>query len=138
MPPVPLRRHAGVVAAVVLLLILLGCMSISIGKFTGPPAGCTEADGVFCQEGEVSVGPGELRQIFYPVGYVQPPNLEVSDTFHNCVLLHQQENSFTVRNDAGHSVTASWKARGMRAVPAPPHGPPEPVPPPAESTAKAG
>ena len=132
-----LTRKAGVIAAVALLVILLGCMSISIGKFTGTGT-CTEADGIFCQEGEVTLAAGELRQVFYPAPYAQPPNLEVSDTFHNCVLIHQQESGFTARNDAGHSVTLSWKARGTR--PTPPVLPPAPVPaggPPTETTGKA-
>jgi hypothetical protein len=142
----PLTRRAGALgAAAVVFLILLGCMSISIGKFGATPC-CTEADGIVCQEGEVTVGAGELRQVFYPVPYVHPPNLEMTDTFHNCVLVHQQENSFTVRNDAAFSVTASWKARGVRTAPPPPEPtllpPPAPVPagepPPAEATGKAG
>jgi hypothetical protein len=139
-----LTRPAGFLAAVALLLILLGCMSISIGKFSGTGSGCTaEADGIFCQEGEATLAAGELREVYFPAPYAHLPNLEVSDTFHNCVLLHQREDSFSVRNDASYSVTVSWKARGMRAAPlaGPPPPPPEPhLPPPApvpsESTGK--
>src|SRR5262249_9641530 len=58
--PPPLTRKTGVLAAVAVLVILLGCMSISIGKFTGTGT-CTEADGVFCQEGEATLAAGELR-----------------------------------------------------------------------------
>jgi hypothetical protein len=146
MPPDPrscgrLTHPAVVAAAGVLLLILLGCMSISIGKF-GSTSSTTESDGTFCQEGEVTLAANELREVFYPVPYVNTPNLEVDDTFHNCLLVAQRENSFSVRNDAAHSVTVSWKARGMRGTPVtarpavtvdavlpPPAGPPvdEPV-----------
>jgi hypothetical protein len=62
------------------------------------------------------------------------------------VLVCQRDGSFSVRNDASHSVTVSWKARGMKAAPVkvlPPPGPSEPVlPPPApvpsESTEPLG
>ncbi len=131
-------RPVTIVAAIVLLLVLLGCMSISIGKFSGTGSGCTnEADGIFCQEGEVTVPAQQVREVFYPAAYVHAPNLEVNDTFHDCVVVAQREDSFSVRNDAGHGVTVSWKARGVRAAtiavppPAPPpetHLPAAPVP----------
>ena len=133
-----LTRQAGILAAVAVLVVVLGCMSISIGKFSG-----TEADGVFCQEGEVTMAAQELREVFYPVPYAHSPNLEVSSTFHDCKLVSQREGSFQVRNEAYHSVTMSWKARGLRAapvavIPAVPAAPelPPPAPVPAESTGK--
>jgi hypothetical protein len=137
-----LTRQAGVVAAIALLVILLGCMSISIGKFSGTGS-CTEADGIFCQEGEVTVSGGAVREVFYPAPYAHTPNLEVSDTFNHCELVEQREGSFKVRNASGFSVTVCWKARGVRAIP-PPVPPPLPPPVlpseplPAEPTGKAG
>ena len=140
-----LTRPMTLVSAFALLVILLGCMSIEIGKF-GSSGSTTESDGTFCQEGEVTVSPGVIRDVYYPAPYVHVPNLEVSDTFHDCVLLTQREESFSVRNDSSHSVTVSWKARGIKATttaaippPAPPPlPPPEPIPiAPPEPTNKA-
>jgi hypothetical protein len=111
---------------VTLLAILLGCMSISIGKFTG---GTTE-EGVLCQEGEVSIPGWAEREVFYPVAYARPPHLEVgADAFE---LVEQKEDSFKVKNRRGFSETCRWQAKGVKAtpasvaVPAPP-APPEPV-----------
>jgi hypothetical protein len=136
-----LTRKAGVFAAVAVLVILLGCMSISIGKFTGTDSG-TEADGTFCQQGEVTVAPGTVREVFYPMPYAHPPHLEATDMFTHCVLVQQREDLFSVRNDASHSVTVSWKARGVKAAVIPDPAPPPPVPvpagsPPGEATGKA-
>jgi len=119
------------VAAIALLLIFLGCMNIEIGKFGSSSSGTTESDGTFCQEGEATIAPGVIREVYYPVPYGHPPNLEVGDTFHYCQLVSERENSFSVRNDSTHSVTVSWKARGLKA-PGPPTEsvlpPPAPVP----------
>ena len=126
-----LTRPVGLVGAFTLLVILLGCMSISIGKF-GSSGGSTESDGTFCQEGESTVPPGVVHEVFYPAPYAHTPNLEVSDTFNYCVLVVQREGSFSVRNDSSHTVTVNWKARGIKATAAPVVLPPEPViPPPA-------
>ena len=142
----PLTRRAGVLgAAAVVFLILLGCMSISIGKFGGP-ACCTEPDGTFCQEGEVSVPANTVREVFYPVPYANRPNLEISDLFSHGELLDQKETSFKVRNASSFAVTLSWKARGVRVISPTPEPtltpPPAPVPvegaPPPETTGKAG
>jgi len=137
-----LTRKAGVIAAVALLVILLGCMSISIGKFTGTGTSA-EADGIYCQEGEVPLVAGELREVFYPAPYAHTPNLELGGGLTHCELVEQHEDSFKVRNKSDFSVMISWKARGVRApAPAPP--PPEPVLPPAPvpaggpATTKAG
>jgi hypothetical protein len=140
----PLTRRAGVLAAAMVVLILLGCMSISIGKFGG--GSCAEADGVFCQEGEVTLPPNTVREVFYPVPYANRPNLEISDLFSHGELLEQKEVSFKVRNETAFAVTLSWKARGVRVISPTPEPtltpPPAPVPvdgaPPAETTGKAG
>jgi hypothetical protein len=126
-----LTRPVGLLAAFILLIILLGCMSISIGKFSGT-SGTTESDGTFCQEGEATVSPGVIREVYYPVPYAHTPNLEISDTFNNCILVTEREGSFSVRNDSSHSVSVSWKARGQKAAPPAVVVPPESVlPPPA-------
>jgi hypothetical protein len=130
-------RPAAVLATVVLLVILLGCMSISIGKFSGTTDGTTTSDGVYCQEGEVSVPANSVRDIYFPAPYAHTPNLEISDTFHHSELLDQKADSFRVRNTAGYAITVSWKARGTRAsVAAPVLEPPAPVP--SESTEPLG
>jgi hypothetical protein len=144
MPSVPhwlLTRRMAVVAAVALLAILLGCMSISIGKF-GTMTGATEVEGVLCQEGEATVPPGVVWQVHYPLPFLHPPNLEVSDTFHHCVLISLDQCSFQVRNDSTSTVTVSWKARGLRAAPVPVVVPPTDsalpaAPVPADTTARS-
>jgi hypothetical protein len=138
-------RPVGVAAAAVLLLILLGCMSISIGKFSGVTDGTTTSDGVYCQEGEINVPGNSVREVFYPAPYTSPPNLEISDTFSHGELLLQNEASFKVRNTSSLAITVSWKARGVRVgsatvlpqAPAEPALPP-PAPVPSESTEPPG
>jgi hypothetical protein len=131
-----LSRRAGVVAAVAVLVILLGCMSISIGKF-GTTGSTIEADGVLCQEGEATVPPGVIWQVHYPIPFLHPPSLEVGDTFHRSVLIGQDEGCFRVRNDSSSTVTVSWKARGLKATVAPVVVPP-PEPPPVVPVSAGG
>jgi hypothetical protein len=144
----PLGRTLGIGAAIALLFILLGCMSISIGRFSS--TGSTTADdGTFCQEGEVTVPGNCVREVYFPVPYAHPPNLEVSDTFNHGELLEQKEGSFKVRNSSAFSLTITWKARGIKVgavpiaplppVPIEPPLPPAPVPvdAPLDSTGKA-
>jgi hypothetical protein len=120
-----------VAAAVVTLLIFLGCMSISIGEKT------TEIvnDGSFVQEGNVRLRAGAEQVIWYPIPYASPPNLQMDDD--DCVILEQREDHFRVGNTDHHfSSSTHWKARGVKATPPPvdppplaaPGLPPAPVP----------
>ena len=126
-------RRVGTAAAAVALLIVLGCMSLSIGKFT---SGVTDETGALCQTDEVTLPSGCDREVFYPVPYAGPPHLDVGNTpFNEIVLVEQKEDRFRVRNHSAFSKTMTWKARGVRTAGAPVVVVP-PVPPPLPAPAE--
>jgi hypothetical protein len=140
MPPDPLlpgrapaRKTVVLLAAVTLLVILLGCMSISIGKFGSSPP--PEDDGMLCQGGEVELALAAERDVYYPVPYPSPPHLDISDPFGKCELVEQKPDHFRVRSTfeksaLGGPFTLKWKAKGLKMPP--PAPPPGPAPLPAE------
>jgi hypothetical protein len=126
-------------------LIFLGCMSFSFGgHYDVPPDG-----EVLTQKGQVTVKGGCEQDVYYPVPYASPPNLDANDTFDHAELLEQRADHFRVRNTSALAICVNWKARGVRClgtpavapVPAPAPAPaatdpppPEPVPLPAQLT----
>lgn len=131
--PPALLRLAGLFAGTLLLVILLGCMSISIGgkHMICPP----EEEGGCMQQGETRMPPHGEMDVYYPVPFASPPNLELDDV-RDVVVLDQKADHFRVRYDGPFpSNSIKWKARGTRAVggAAPPQ--PMPWPPPAPQPA---
>jgi len=122
---------------------LVGCLSFSL-EFGGRRPPHPAADSILCQSGNVTLQPGELRTVYYPVAYHSPPNLEVSSNsfFKRVELLNQQRDHFCVRasDPGGFPIEVSWSAKGLPvtvALPAPPvlvvpspDGPPTVPPPP--------
>lgn len=121
---------------------LVGCLSFSL-EFGGRRPPHPSTDSILCQAGTVSLQPGELRTVYFPVAYHSPPNLEVgsSSVFRRVELLDQHRDHFVVRNPetGGFPTEVRWSAKGLPvtvALPAPPvivvpspDGPPA-VPPP--------
>jgi hypothetical protein len=125
MPTDPTGRLAYLAAGVTLVAILLGCMSISIGKFSEHKI---EDGGLtLCQEDEVTVPAGGERDVYYPIPYPCPPHLEICDSFSHLEIVEQREDHFRVKNTSAFRQTGTWKARGLKA---PVHGPPAPAAPP--------
>jgi hypothetical protein len=123
-------RSAAILASVVIAVIILGCMSISIGRHIEEHV--SSDDSLLVQEGEVRLRPGCTQDVCYPVPYARAPNLEVTDTFDHCEVIVQKEDFFRVVNhDVHFSRTACWKARGLKACvsPLPPVTPPVTSPP---------
>jgi hypothetical protein len=105
-------------AVIAWTVIILGCMSISIGGrhvTTGH-----HEDGAFVQEGKVQLGPGCEQDVFYPIPYACPPNLQIDRGCHHCVLVLQKEDRFRICNPGVFARTVEWTARGVRAMPPPP------------------
>jgi hypothetical protein len=129
--PLALFRLAGILSGVSLLALFLGCMSLSIGDRNN------DAD-VLDQSGKVCLKRGEVQDVYYPIPYASPPNLEVdwmdADA---CEILEQRADHFRIVMKAGTSpFGVKWKARGVKApvvVPAAasPCPPPTEAPPPA-------
>jgi hypothetical protein len=125
------RRTVGLVACGVLLFIFLGCMSIAIGNRT--PDGVVLESGTLVQKGEAVVPSSTELDIYYPIPYARPPNLELDTDFEDGVLVAQQEDHFRVRNTHAFRRSVKWTARGIRATePAPVAAPEPPGPPPPE------
>jgi len=132
-------RTAGVLAGVLLIVIILGCMSIQIGGKSFHN-GLTQ-DGLFLQEGETTVAAGAEQDVYYSVPFASPPNLELCGLLNDCVLVEQHADHFRVRNPGHFSRDVDWKAKGVKAAPpscmAPPLAPvpaKETLPPPTPAT----
>jgi hypothetical protein len=114
-----LSRMIGAAAGVSLLGLFLGCMSFSIG---GRNYECHRLDGlcdneVLSQHGAVRLSPGDEQDVYYPIPYASPPNLELGDLLRiDYILLEQRADHFRVRiKSCLDLVTLTWKARGVRA-----------------------
>jgi hypothetical protein len=120
MPPAPTpfsrlvatlcSRRGGAVAAVLLLLIVLGCISIGSSS-DGDHSAST--DGTCRQQGSLKIEGGEEREVFYPVPYVTPPYLELDHT-DVCRLVAQHATHFRIHNTDHFQRTVEWKARGVK------------------------
>jgi hypothetical protein len=104
------------------VLIMLGCMNISLGGHDDLFGSSGSSDsGVFAQEGKVSLLPSGEQVVYYPVPYASTPNLELDDSLHACEIVEQSATCFRVRIRSGINTnmqSVTWKARGVRA-PAP-------------------
>ena len=108
-----LARSTAVTAVLACIVIILGCMSITIGGRT--TVDTTSEDGMLIQEGETQVGAGAERDVFYPIPYASPPNLEIDSTFNHYQLIDQKEDHFRVRNTSNaFCLKCEWKARGLK------------------------
>jgi hypothetical protein len=120
-------------AAVACLVVFLGCMSLNFGTRTEV---IQHDDVSYMQTGKVSVPGGQEIEVYYPIPYGSPPNLELCSDWDHCVVVQQKADHFRVKNNRLLSTECKWTARGMRvAPPAPPGFPPPvigppPVPPP--------
>ena len=123
-----LSPPGGVTAACVVLAIVMGCMSLSIGNRTVETPSSEE--GVLCQSGEARIPPNSSQFVRYPIPYPRKPNVEISCTFDDCLIQNEQEDGFMLQNPNCLSRTVTWKARGLKCEPPPvtPIAPPLPVP----------
>lgn len=121
-----LSAPMGATAAGLLLVIMMGCMSLSIGNRTveAPPS----EEGILCQQGEVHLPANTTQFIHYPTPYPRKPNLEISSTFDDCHITEEREDGFLLQNPNCFSRTVTWKARGLKCEP-PPATPTTPLPP---------
>jgi hypothetical protein len=120
-----LSPPVGMTATCLLLAILMGCMSLSIGNRTVEAPPCEE--GVLCQQGEVHLAANTTQFVHYPLPYPRKPNIEIDSTFDDCVVAEEREDGFLLRNPNCLGRTVKWKARGMRCDP-PPAAPNAPAP----------
>lgn len=136
-----MHRKVTAAALAVWGLIILGCMSISIGGKHFSAAPCE--NGTFAQCGETPILAGCEQDIYYPIPYASPPYLEIDGTFSECTIVEQHADHFRVKSTASHfSRNVKWTAKGVKAIPPlVPHVPPpapQPIPPPPSSTLVPG
>ena len=113
-----------------MVLVILGCMSISIGGFSSVHSDDPE---LLVQEGKVHLSPNGSETVYYPIPYAHIPNLELSGGIieNEWILVDQQEDHFRIESTRknGIGTWVCWKARGLKMAPVNPVAPP-PVPPP--------
>ena len=71
-------RPSAAIAAAVTALIFLGCMSLNLGGRTYESHTCDSPgeDGLFLQQGEVQLKGKGQQDVYYPVPFAHPPNLQ--------------------------------------------------------------
>lgn len=114
-----LSRRVGATAGFVVAMIILGCMSISFQGRQVTVDHVTE-EGVSCHKGKVHVPANECLDVYYPFPFAAKPNLELCDAFDRCELVTQCEDHFRIRNKSCFGASCEWKARGLKAIAAPP------------------
>jgi hypothetical protein len=108
-------------AAVVIVLTVLGCMSLSFG---GKTYECHSGEGHCGDDSYVQSGAAHLhgsaeQDVYYPVAYASPPNVELSgDDADDCEIVEQKPEHFRIHNNSLWSADVEWKARGVRQPPA--------------------
>jgi hypothetical protein len=113
--PGQVERGAAIVLGSAFLAICLGCASFQFGGHTEvvPPAPAVAApsdDPAITQSGTGTSRGGNEQDVFYPVPFASPPNLEVHDIIGHVVVTEQRPDRFHVKNVV-HEFT--WKARGV-------------------------
>jgi hypothetical protein len=130
-----LRRTAGVASAFAWLAIILGCMSLSIGERTTLP----DDRLAYTQEGSAHIEIGQELDVYYPVPYASPPNLELKG-LGSYTIVDQQADHFRVRAKVEGNTIGwegfDWTARGVRVVLPPPAVQPVSAAAPVEAAAK--
>jgi hypothetical protein len=101
-------------AAAVLVAIGLGCMNICVDRSVS-----TAEDGVWKQTDTVAVPAGHEQDVFYPIPYGNPPNLTISSSFNECVVVAQFPDHFRVKNPDVFEHDVEWVAKGLRVPPMP-------------------
>src|ERR1700677_3056545 len=107
-------------------VFLAGCKVYIGGRPPKPPVETVERvnDGppARIERGVVTLQPAQELDVFYPVPFVSPPNLQVESEFasQTFVVLEQKADHFRVRNESsfGFPIKLTWNARGVRQKPA--------------------
>ena len=114
-------------AVIAVPLLLTGCLSFSIGGNHSTHS--NEDPAVLAQSGTVTIPAGPVHDVYYPIPYASPPNLELDDPLHACEIVEQKADHFRVRiNGVAGSAAVKWNASGVRLVQqvaAPQPNPPE-------------
>jgi hypothetical protein len=116
----PVERIMGIASCVVLLATFLGCMSIG-----GRTEIVNRDDRSSTQSGKVTLAGKQELDVFYPVAYVSPPNLEFEE---ECVVVEQKADHFRVKNTSPFSRVITWTARGVPPSPSQTALPPAHIP----------
>ena len=109
------RRLLGAAAGTFALAVILGCMNIS---FEGRRHIIHNDDQTYSQTGTLEVPAGQELEIFYPMPYAAPPNLVVTSTFSECLIVEQRPDHFRVKNTMSSPRELTWTARGLKGPPA--------------------
>jgi hypothetical protein len=112
----PRLRLLTALAALLLLALFLGCMSMNVGNVV------TTEDGVLTQSGEVALNGHKPRTVYYPIPYISTPNLAIKDFWDHddWEIVEQHWDHFTVvrkKSSWGSAIELTWTAKGLRGPP---------------------
>ena len=128
MPQGPLfSRRAGVTAAVVIVLIFLGCMSLGgdthvevvAPEAQESPNPNLVADGMLEQDGRATIPGGSEQDVYYPIPFFGPPNLVLTGDTNYVKLISQRRDHFRVKNVSDNTHfqgSIHWQAKGVKAL----------------------
>jgi hypothetical protein len=130
-------------AALVVGLIVLGCMSSTESRTVKPPRetivvrsdprSYPPGDGLLEQDGQASIVSEGVQKVYYPVPYISPPNLTLEAAQEFCVVTQQAADHFCIHNNSGDVKCFRWRAKGIKLLletPVMPQAPPAAPPPP--------
>jgi len=105
-----IERIVGISCGTLFLAICLGCMSLNFG---GRTEVMTREDGPGPQGGKVRLACGEELDVYYPLPYVSPPNLETERSSDDVRVVEQRADHFRIQNTSLFSRELTWTARGV-------------------------
>ena len=113
-----LSRPVGAFAATLIVAIVAGCMSFSIGGKTSHhvTSEAPSEDGVFLQQGVARMKGNHDLDVFYPVGYQHPPNLELGGDSEHCGIV-DGEDHFRLHSASPFKAECSGRSRGQPSAP---------------------
>ena len=120
-------RRSGVAAALAIMLIFLGCMSfegthVDRTEIVPPPEAPNPnlvGDGLLEQQGRGTIRGLAEEDVYFPVPYISPPNLELIGDSENVQLEYQRRDHFRIKNwsnNRHYVATFGWKAKGVKVL----------------------
>jgi hypothetical protein len=98
-------RRAVTLAALLVVLLPLGCMGLQLGH----------SDDGLVQEGEVNIQPKQEVDVYFATPYAGAPELEAYWPG-RCEITEVKDTHFRVRNNGGAAHKLAWKASGIAAM----------------------
>jgi hypothetical protein len=103
-------RVGWIASCLLFLAIALGCMSLGIGERN---VVVSQNDSPGHQSGKITVNPSQEMNVYYPIPYQYPPNLQTENPG-TCVVVEQKTDHFRIKNTGIWAQDVTWQSRGVQ------------------------